>query len=114
MYKEVDACVSSLQLQVGTEISVLDMGVKFSYQIPSFSVLAVDFRQVKLQISTEDGSVVLSDGFIRADPLLEVKPMPFLVKIKEFCLVPVEEFSNDANVESLSPMINDRFLILWQ
>ena len=34
----------SLLLQVGSEIAVLDMRVKFSYQIPSFSVLIVDLR----------------------------------------------------------------------
>ena len=32
----------SLLLQVGSEIAVLDM--RFSYQIPSFSVLIVDLR----------------------------------------------------------------------
>ena len=71
-----------LLLQVGSEIAVLDMGVKFSYQIPSFSVLIVDLRRVKLQLISEDGSVVLRDGFIRADPSLEVKPTPFLSNLK--------------------------------
>ena len=32
------------------EISVIDMGVNFNYQDPSFSVLHVDFRQIKLQL----------------------------------------------------------------
>ena len=75
--KEARLEVCEVLLQVGSEIAVLDMGVKFSYQIPSFSVLIVDLRRVKLQLISEDGSVVLRDGFIRADPSLEVKPTPF-------------------------------------
>ena len=42
-----------------TELSILDVGVKFSYRVPSFSVLHVDLRQIKFQVTAEDGSVMM-------------------------------------------------------
>ena len=75
------------------EVSILDMGVKFTYQVPSFSVLHVDLRQTKLQVTAEDGSVLLYDGFIRADPSLDDKETPYSVKVKDFCFVPVSRKS---------------------
>ena len=45
--------------------------MKFTYQVLSFSVLHVDLRQMKLQATAEEGSVLLYDGFIRADLSLE-------------------------------------------
>lgn len=70
-----------------TKISILDMGVKFSYQVPSFSVFHVDLRQIKLQVTAVDGSVLLYDGFIRADLSLEDRETPYSVKLKDilFC-----------------------------
>ena len=76
-----------------TEVSILDMGVKFTYQVPSFSVLHVDLRQTKLQVPAKDSSVLLYDGFIRADPSLEDREMPYSVKVKDFCFVPVSRKS---------------------
>lgn len=72
-----------------TEISILDIGVKFSYRVPSFSVLHVDLRQIKFQVTAEDGSVLLYDGFIRTDPSLEDRETPYSVRLKDFCFVPV-------------------------
>ena len=69
---------------------------------------------MKLQLIAEDGSVALCDGFIRAEPFLERQATPFSVKLKDFCFVPAEEFSKDVSVESLSPVSNKGFLILWQ
>ena len=67
--------------------------MKFTYQVPSFSVLHVDLRQMKLQATAEDGSVLLYDGFIRADPSLEDREMPYSVKVKDFCFVLVSRKS---------------------
>ena len=77
------------QVALDTEVSILDMAVKFTYQIHSFSVLCVDLRQVKMQVTEDDGSVQLFDGFIRADPSLERMTVPVSVLIKKFCFVPV-------------------------
>ena len=77
------------QVAVDTEVSILALAMKFMYQVPSFSVLYVDLRQVQIQVIKEDGSVLLFDGFIRADPSLERMPVPFSVVVKRFCFVPV-------------------------
>ena len=60
-------------------VSILELAVKFTYKVPSFSVLYVDLRQVKIQITKDDGSVLLFDGFIIADLSLERMPVPFSV-----------------------------------
>ena len=54
-----------------TEISILDIGVKFSYIDPSFAVLHVDLRQIKYLVTA---------GFIRADPSLEDRETPYSVR----------------------------------
>ena len=59
------------------ELSILDVGVKFSYRVPSFSVLHVDLRQIKFQVTAEDGSVLIYDGFIKADSSLEDRETPY-------------------------------------
>ena len=74
------ACNTHQILVVDTEVSILELGVKFTYQVPSFSVLYVDLRQAKIQITKDDDSVLLFDGFIRADPSLET-PVPFSVVV---------------------------------
>ena len=65
-----------------TEISILDIGVKFSYIDPSFSVLHVDLRQIKYLVTA---------GLTRADPSLEDRETPYSVRLKDFCFVPVSE-----------------------
>ena len=80
---------SSYPVEVESLVSVLDMGVKFSYRVPSFSVISVNMRKVKLQVATDDGSVFIFDGCIRADPSLHNKPLPFSLKLNEFCFVEV-------------------------
>ena len=80
---------SNFKVAVDTEVSILDLSVKFTYQVPSFSVLYVDLRQVEIQVTKDDGSVLLFDGFIRANPSLERMPVPFSVVVKRFCFVPV-------------------------
>ena len=46
---------------------------------------------ISLQLMAEDAFLVLSDRFIRADPSLEMKTAPFLIKVKEFCFVLLSE-----------------------
>ena len=77
-----------LSVEVDSQVSILDMGVKFSYRVPSFSVLHVDLRQIKFQLTAE-GCVMLFDGFILADPELDMKSAPFSLKLKDYCFVPV-------------------------
>jgi len=49
-----------------TEISILDIG-----HTKLLVSVCVDLRQIKLQVTVEDGTVLLFDGFIRADPSLK-------------------------------------------
>ena len=85
------ACNShpNFKVAVDTEVFILDLAVKFTYQVPSFSVLYmyVHLRRVEIQVTKDDGSVLLFDGFIRADPSLERMPVPFSVVVKRFCFV---------------------------
>ena len=74
------------KVDLDTLVTVLDMGVKFCYQIPSFSVLYVDLRQVKVQLHREDTSTIVN-AFIRADPMLDKVVPPFCITLNEFCFV---------------------------
>ena len=55
---------ATVSVEVDTQVSILDMGVKFSYRLPSFSVLHVDLRQINFQITAEEGCVMMFDGFM--------------------------------------------------
>ena len=50
---ETLATLSSGKLELSTYnvISILDLGAKFSYKLPSFSVLTVDLRPVRVQVA---------------------------------------------------------------
>lgn len=83
---------TNLNISVDTEISILRIGPKFTYRIPSFSVVTVDIRQISYQVVTVEGDVLLFDGFIRADSSLDLEPAketPFSVQLQDFCCVTV-------------------------
>ena len=95
-------------------VSILHLGVKFTYQIPSFSVVTIDLRKVKIQMEEND-SVLLCDGFIRADRELDEMATPFFIKLHEYCFVPVEEVAKDVpSTATLSPLPDKGFLAIWQ
>ena len=77
---------ATVSVEVDSQVSILDMGVKFSYRLPSFSVLHVDLRQIKFQVTADEGCVMLFDGFIQADPELETKSAPLSLKLKDIAL----------------------------
>jgi len=81
--------VASVHIDIDTEVSILEIGIKFSYQVPSFLIVVVDLRKIKVQLMAQNGSLLFSDGFIKADQSLEAKTVPFSIKIKDFCFVPV-------------------------
>ena len=80
---------ATVSIEVDSQVSILEMGVKFSYRLPSFSVIHVDLRHIKFQLAAAEGSVMLFDGFIRANPELEMKNIPLSLKLKDYCFVPV-------------------------
>ena len=58
--------------------------------LPSFSVISVDVRQITFQALADDGSVFIFDGFIRAGSSLDLGDMtPLAIKLKDFCFVTV-------------------------
>ena len=71
------------------ELTVLDLGVEFSYTIPSFSVFSVKLRQCTVQFEARDARVLVYDCFIRSDPFLDTVTPPFCVKLTRHCFVPV-------------------------
>ena len=64
---------SSLSVDVDAELSILEMGVKFSYRVPSFSVLHVELRQIKLQLTTEESFVRASFSMVLYELILQLK-----------------------------------------
>ena len=82
----------TVRVDIDTELSVLEMGIKFTYRVPSFSVFCTDLRQIKYQLTVDNDLVVVCDGFIRADQLLEAKSTPFTITLKDYCFVPVNMY----------------------
>ena len=85
-------------------------------------------RQITFQVLAVDGTVLLFDGFIRADSLLDVgDKAPFSIKLKDylscnrkllvwdtsskFCLYQVKEFSIATYVTAIE---GHGFLIVWR
>jgi len=68
---------SSSSLEASLEADkVLDIGLKFTYKIPSFPVVSIDLRTAKLQMVEENGLVLLWNGFIQADQELDKRDTP--------------------------------------
>ena len=63
--------VTSFHAETNLVISILVVGIKFSYQVPSFPVIVVDLRKIKVQLTAEDRSL------IKADQSVETKTVPF-------------------------------------
>ena len=84
--------VVTVRVEVDTELSVLEMGIKFTYRVPSFSVFCTDLRQIKYQLTVDNDLMVVCDGFIRADQLLEAKSTPFTIILKDYCFVQVNVY----------------------
>ena len=80
---------SPLTIEEGLKMTILDLGVEFSYTVPSFSVLSVPLRQTTVQTVDNDGCVHLYDGFIRSDSCLNSLVIPFCVQLRQFCFVTV-------------------------
>ena len=99
-----DGGSSGFQVESNTEITILDIAVKFTYQVPSFSVFQPNLRQVEIQVVAGDGSVLLFDAFIRADTTLENLSVPFSIIVEEFCFIPVSLKAYHIKLESYCPI----------
>ena len=80
----------SIADQPDDHVLVLSVGPPFSYIIPSFDVLKVEMRQMKVKFAGKGGDDETYDIFIRDDPSL--------------CLeYPVEMVVKDSTVIQVSP-----------
>ena len=79
----------------GASVTVLDIGVEFTYIVPSFSVLQVDLRQATVQVELDNGTGVLYDCFLKAHPSLPERQccIPLYLTIEKHCLVPVSQYN---------------------
>ena len=59
-----------IEAQPDDEVLVLAVGLQFRYTIPSFDVLAVELRQIKVKGYTSEGEEKHYDIFIRKSSLL--------------------------------------------
>ena len=50
------------KIDVDTTVTILNMGVKFCYRIPTFSVVYVDLRQVEVQFQNQSSSMTVIDA----------------------------------------------------
>ena len=86
---------TSVDIAINNEVnvSVLNIGVQFTYRIPSFSIIEVELRQGTFQFEHLDGSVRVYDGFLRSDQSFpdpsRPSTTPFAITIKDHCFVDV-------------------------
>ncbi len=77
----------------GMDVAVLDLGVEFTYEIPSFSAIEVALRQATIQVELPDGSAKLYDGFLQSHPSLpdssRSSSSPLYITLTKYCFVPV-------------------------
>ena len=73
----------------GDLIDVLTLGTPFYYMIPSFDVLRVELRQMKVAV-IQGGVDTTLDLFVRNDPAL-CRSYPAKMTIKDFLVVDVRE-----------------------
>lgn len=71
----------------GDIVDVLTLGTPFHYMIPSFDVLRVELRQMKVAVVREGVDTTL-DLFVRNDPAL-CRSYPAKMTIKDFLVVDV-------------------------
>ena len=62
--------MTHLQMMNQIIVCVLPVGMPFRYVIPSFDVIAIEMRQMKIKGYTTDGEERNYDIFIRNDPSL--------------------------------------------
>ncbi len=74
----------------GMNVTLLDVGVEFTYTVPSFSVFEAKLRQSTVNIENDDG-VFIYDCFLQANASLPERSssMPFYITILKHCFVPV-------------------------
>ena len=69
-------------------VCVVSVGPPFQYVIPSFDVLQVEMRQLRVKGYTNEGEEKQYDFFIRSNPAL-CRPLPAWIIIKDCTFVKV-------------------------
>ena len=87
-------CGSPADKEAEDEVLVLSIGPSFKYVVPSFDVLAVAMRPMKIRVNV-DGQDRTYDIFIRTDNSLNGHLLPAMMRVKDYALVEVCIASKD-------------------
>ena len=63
-------------------VPILECKERYSYRIPSFSVLTVLLRRMKYEVVMPNGDAKIVDGFIKDDPSLQ-RVYPAVLSIED-------------------------------
>ena len=63
-------------------LPILECKERYSYRIPSFSVITVVLRRIKYEVVLPNGDANILDGFMRDDPSLQ-RVFPTKVSIED-------------------------------
>ena len=88
------SCGSPADKEAEDEVLVLSIGPSFKYVVPSFDVLAVAMRPMKIRVNV-DGQDRTYDIFIRTDNSLNGHLLPAMMRVKDYALVEVCIASKD-------------------
>ena len=70
---------------------VLSIGSSFKYVIPSFDVLAVSMRPMRIRVNYGRRDRAY-DIFVRSDPSLNGRMLPAIMNVKDYAMVEVRDF----------------------
>ena len=82
------------------EFCILSIGEPFTYMIPSFDVLAVELRLIRIPGCDGSGEEKVFDLFIRNDPDLS-RTYPAWMKALDFAVIDQSEFGKAVKLEGL-------------
>ena len=94
------------------EFCVLSLGKPFKYVIPSFDVLCVELRLIRVEGVNDDGQNQIYDIFIRNDPDLN-RVYPTWMSAMDVCIVEKSEFEKYVNLEGFDLPPQGAFII-WE
>lgn len=93
-------------------VCILSVGVPFRYVIPSFDVLCVEMRQMRIKGYTAEGEERTYDMFIRNDPSL-CRPYPAWMTILDATSIEESEFSICVDISKLK-LVPQGVLFVWE
>ena len=93
-------CNDQLPEDTDCEFCVLSVGKSFNYVIPSFDILAVKLRPMRVTSYNDDNVETMYDYFVRDDSDLS-RAYPSWMKVKDLTVVDPKEFSKVVKTDLL-------------